>query len=475
MKDFRAFRTESGFSLVSVIVAAGIFAIIATSMMMLFENMHSTNNGIKFRLDADTVNEEMRALLTSTKACINTFGGRPANASANYTDIVIRDDSNSPGLVKYDIGGIYGDNTAVLQTNTFKDYVAGVGGKPIMLLTTVYRSNKPLIGPGTVPRKIEIGLELNSSGVIISCAALSKSVDGLWQRSTANLNNIFYNSGFVGVGSTDPKFPLDISSPGKTAVIRGSSNQMYIYDSDSTSSARGVKFNVDSDRFLLHIVNGTPEADTGAGSAMAPMVVFLQSPGNGASGPVGAGNVMFSGDIFLGGYNRGLNGARVGENGDMWMPWCNGSGCWLSGAFVHSSDIRLKTNIENLPSESGLESLMKLNPITFEWKDSKRAAAQGKQIGFIAQEVEKIYPEAVVINQKPMDIESAEGKEHIENVKSIQYETLVGPIVKSVQELYTDLRARDVKIQDLERQNAELKSTLCEMNPKAKICRASSF
>jgi hypothetical protein len=55
------------------------------------------------------------------------------------------------------------------------------------------------------------------------------------------------------------------------------------------------------------------------------------------------------------------------------------------------SDERLKTNICSL--DCGINRVSLLNPVTYNWIDEKYG--KGGQIGFIAQEVEKVVPEAV--------------------------------------------------------------------------------
>jgi hypothetical protein len=59
-----------------------------------------------------------------------------------------------------------------------------------------------------------------------------------------------------------------------------------------------------------------------------------------------------------------------------------------------ASDCRLKTNICNIPY--GLCDVKKLNPVSFDWNEVEREnRGCNRQIGFIAQEVEPIIPEAV--------------------------------------------------------------------------------
>lgn len=59
-----------------------------------------------------------------------------------------------------------------------------------------------------------------------------------------------------------------------------------------------------------------------------------------------------------------------------------------AAAFGTFSDIRLKENIVDLPLQ--LESICNLRPVEFDYKDGS-----GHQIGFIAQEVQTVYPDLV--------------------------------------------------------------------------------
>jgi hypothetical protein len=82
-------------------------------------------------------------------------------------------------------------------------------------------------------------------------------------------------------------------------------------------------------------------------------------------------------------------------------------------AFNTSSDGRLK---DVTGEAKGLEVINKLNPVSFNWKSSGKAAQ-----GMIAQEVLEVMPECVI-----------KGEEH--EYYSMDYSKLVTPLVKAVQE-----------------------------------------
>ena len=57
--------------------------------------------------------------------------------------------------------------------------------------------------------------------------------------------------------------------------------------------------------------------------------------------------------------------------------------------YAETSDIRLKTNIKPI---NELDKLLKLNPVSYNWKQDQDGK---KEIGLIAQEVDKVYPNLV--------------------------------------------------------------------------------
>ena len=102
---------------------------------------------------------------------------------------------------------------------------------------------------------------------------------------------------------------------------------------------------------------------------------------------------------------------------------------------IQTSDARLKTSIEGL--SYGLDTLMKLRPVTFEWKksDSRR------HLGLLAQEVEGVIPEVVYRDADP-------------NAPiGLSYGDLVPVLVKALQE---ERQQRVVDVEKLQAENAAM-------------------
>jgi hypothetical protein len=81
--------------------------------------------------------------------------------------------------------------------------------------------------------------------------------------------------------------------------------------------------------------------------------------------------------------------------------------------FTTWSDVRLKENITNLPSQ--LSNIMALRPVEFDYKNGS-----GHQIGFIAQEVQEIYPDIVGENAEGYLTISGLSKMESRLIKAIQ-------------------------------------------------------
>ncbi len=89
---------------------------------------------------------------------------------------------------------------------------------------------------------------------------------------------------------------------------------------------------------------------------------------------------------------------------------------------------------------------MALNPVNYQWKTDEYPEmkfSNGTQLGFIAQDVEKIIPEVVTTNN--------------EGYKGISYEKIV-PVLTSA-------------IQEQEKKIEQLKAIVCLDHPLAEVCK----
>lgn len=139
-----------------------------------------------------------------------------------------------------------------------------------------------------------------------------------------------------------------------------------------------------------------------------------------------------------------------------------------TAAFDSTSDERLKKKVVTISSEmSILDKISLLDGVYFEWRKDEfpqKNFKEGRDIGVIAQNVEKVFPEAISKDES--------------GYLSVAYAKLVAPLIEAVKGLFTiskdqgrSIASLEARTKQLEEENQMLKEALCEMNPKAKICQ----
>ena len=112
--------------------------------------------------------------------------------------------------------------------------------------------------------------------------------------------------------------------------------------------------------------------------------------------------------------------------------------------FVNTSDERLKKDITNYRPIGGLAcSVMSLRAVEYKWKDP--AKSQKCNIGFIAQEVEKVIPSAVSCSSKVAD--------GLKDRKGVNYNSILAMLLELSKE-------HQIKIEKLEEEVKSLKEII---------------
>jgi len=106
----------------------------------------------------------------------------------------------------------------------------------------------------------------------------------------------------------------------------------------------------------------------------------------------------------------------------------NGNTAWSA-----QSDQRLKTNIDTLSDTLGLAAIEKLNPVQFNWINP--GASTSTQLGFIAQQVQQIFPQLVTVGTTTTFTLADGSTTTVPDTLYLNYEGLISPLVKAVQEI----------------------------------------
>ena len=108
--------------------------------------------------------------------------------------------------------------------------------------------------------------------------------------------------------------------------------------------------------------------------------------------------------------------------------------------FLYRSDVRLKKDIQ--PLTGTLDQVLSLQPVSFLWKDASLSTST--QIGFIAQQVQKVVPQLVSTNPST-------------GMEAVDYARVTPLLVGSVQTLNQKIDAQQQEIDQLKADIAALK------------------
>jgi hypothetical protein len=301
----------------------------------------------------------------------------------------------------------YASSTAVVGGSTGSvQYNDGAGG--LSGTTTFTYSNSLLSAPsvsatnisGTVATLNSLGTgNINASGVVTAAGV----------SATSNLTSVttLYASGNIGIGtSTNSNYRLNIAA--------GTASYGIVVNS---SVAGGVGVRSD-----LAASTGTSGYFTASSTGAAAVL----------GSDTGSGYYCYLG---TGSYSLQCNGPTGGI-----------------------SDGRLKKDVVTLDSREGLAAIMQLRPVTYRWKD-ERKNHQGdphyREMGFIAQDVEKVLPDLVGETAQPSATADplVKGK-----IKALEYDRMVAPIVKAIQELKVLFDSDHAALEALKADNDKLRA-----------------
>ncbi len=127
------------------------------------------------------------------------------------------------------------------------------------------------------------------------------------------------------------------------------------------------------------------------------------------------------------------------------------------GSWGVTSDRRLKKNIE--PMHGALDKLLQLEPVTFEYNEPEKMGVSGVQNGFVAQQVEPIFPQWV---KDGASLPTTDGKTST-SYKSLSITGFESLTVAALKELRAE---QAIQIQSLKAENTALAARLTALEAK---------
>ena len=297
-----------------------------------------------------------------------------------------------------------------------------------------------------------------------------------WNTGTEDGPSIRWNNGITTADSLIQSFEDSnvapfvfgmnsyIASGGSIAAFNSSYASSYIYQGASgnivfgnaTSGAAVARVTIDSAGKVSITAAGSMAMDVQGEGGSHGLAIGGNDGGFGYIGHRSSGSYDFQinsgGDVSIAAtkklYLDALGDTYITEDAANQMAFFTGGSKrfaliggagYFSGTVTAShnfSDERLKENIVVIPN--ALEKINTLRGITFTRKSDGSSGT-----GLIAQELEKVLPEAVYESKTMSDDDDTE-------YKAITYEVTVGLLVEGIKELKTKLEAAEARIKTLE-------------------------
>jgi len=247
-----------------------------------------------------------------------------------------------------------------------------------------------------------------SYGVGVSGSLTSGRI-GTYGTTTASVINSYFDDSTIEISAgVTSGFVTGISITARSGSAYGDTIRFVTRGTGTNEAAR-----IDSSGRLLvgtTTFTGSRLTVTGPANATIPYVAAMLSN---ASGDLDYATLLLSkfdnnngvGQVFL---RFAINNNST-ANGQI-----NGNGA-SQAAFGSWSDARLKENIVDLPPQ--LANILSLRPVEFDYIASEGG---GHQISFIAQDFDKVYPDAVGERDDGMKTLTGWGKTEARLVKAIQ-------------------------------------------------------
>lgn len=266
-------------------------------------------------------------------------------------------------------------------------------------------------------------------------------------------------NGKVGVGTANPYSAISLGS----STSNTPSSQIAVYEDNDGKYFYGMNLASVGGSYGLGLYGSTGVNKPGDGVAQGTVKPQMLISGNGNFVNTYAPATFMEKVTFEGGID--IKGTARFWDGANWRSLTIGScgGCTQVGYWV-TSDRRFKTDIQNL-GFSALDKISKINGYRYRYNhDSLKAhgyaadtLAGADQIGFIAQEVETMFPELV--------------KTDSAGYKAVNYAQMTAVLVEAIKELKKEngqLRSDNAEMK------AELNTRLAELEKKVLEMTASS-
>jgi prepilin-type N-terminal cleavage/methylation domain-containing protein len=433
--------SRQGFTLVEVMAVTGLVSIVALALTSLLQMTQKAQSQSNLTFQAATLRNNMVTVLNTATGWANTYSDTnnpgmtcvgQSNCPSPGNPVYFYQILDGSGNKVFTGGGSNGVTPQGVACNTFSS-VPGQGSDFCPLSFTLTWT--PVCNGGTcspTPVNTYAGTLINITAVYNPATAAARVAFNPYNYSAQ-----FYQGStglgcsWLNVGSSPTQYLYETCA---SDVGIGMNNPI---NSDPAATAPALNVAGDMITNSGHLVtnnsSGSLFLDAGPNVTASPMpgIYFNSDSAVGNRNPATATTLMFV----------GLNGyVGIGTTSPQYSLDVGGTGSTSTihaGGLLLTSDEREKNQIKDLSGTESLSRLSRVKPVSFDWKKNHEP-----DLGIIAQQLEKIYPELV--------------KKDKSGVESVKYISLIAPMISAIQEL----KARS---ETLEAKNAELTQELKDL------------
>jgi hypothetical protein len=411
----------------------------------LYNNRGNDNIGIGYLAAATQNNFASENVVVGSKALFSNLTGSGKVAigyEALYSDTLSTTDLQLNTAVGY----------KAIRNSRFSEFNTAVGAYSLLNAGSTGTATTPtfnggyntavgysaLVSTTTGYSNTAIGVSAGNSNTTGIGNVVIGTLAGIGSTSLASVSIGYFATVGNGINNTALGSSANVNANLTNATAIGANATVAQSNSLVLGSSANVGIGVNTPNTKLHIDGGT-DADianatsgyllmgdaTGANMIMDQNEIIARN--NGAAATL---YLQYqSGNVVIGANTAGSH--KLSVNGDAAKA---GGGTWA----VYS-DSRLKKNV--VPYSDGLSSLLKINPVSFNYNDVTGYDTQKTYIGVIAQELQQVSPYMV----SPLSIRANDGTPYLQ----VDNSAMIYMLINSVKEQQTQMTETKKQIETL--------------------------
>ena len=252
-----------------------------------------------------------------------------------------------------------------------------------------------------------------------------------------------------GIGTTTPVMALDVSGSSATSngiglrLFNGNgtnTNQWYVGTGGNTVAASA--FSIGDNSAYRLVINNSGNVGIGTTAPAAALDVTGASPT-----PLRLRNTSSSAGKFWVQGPDSINSFVIYNQSNVGMFMVDGATTWSA-----NSDVRVKKNF--LPISDALDKTLQLRGLTYHYKTD--ADNDPRRVGVIAQDVQRVLPEAVTER---------------DGILAVKYTEIIPLVIEAIKEMK---RGLDLKLASLVKQSTETNEEISALRARADKAEAES-